>query len=284
VSGARLVGATALVMLAFALNSVLNRVAVSTGAASPEIFALLRVLAGAGVLALLVRGRIGGPRSHGVGALTLTAYLVGFSLAYRSLDAGLGALILFGGVQVTMFAGALWRREAIPPARWAGAGVALAGLALLLAPVGPVPVDPLGAALMTVAALGWGLYSLAGQGAADPLRQTAGNFAWAIPLVAAAGLATGLGPAPTATGVLLAAVSGALTSGLGYAAWYAVLPALGATRAAVAQLSVPLIAVLLGVLLLSEAVTWRLAAAGLLITGGIALSLAPQRRIGSSGS
>ena len=276
---------TALVMVAFALNSILNRLAVASSAATPEAFALVRVAAGAAVLWALAGRRVGGPARHWAGAATLTLYLVGFSLAYARLDAGLGAMILFGGVQITMFAGALWRGQPVPPRRWAGAAIALVGLGVLLAPTGPAQVSGLGAALMGAAALGWGLYSLIGQGSADPTADTAGNFLWAVPLVALAGVATGFGGAvPTAAGVALAVVSGAATSGLGYALWYAVLPGLRATRGAVAQLSVPLIAVALGALALGEPVTWRLVLAAVLITGGVGLSLLPQRRIGSNGS
>ena len=152
--------------------------------------------------------------------LGLSAYLIGFSLAYRGLDAGTGALVLFGMVQVTMFAGALVSREAVPARRWAGAGLALGGLALIAAP-GAVPPGPLG--LMALAGVGWGIYSLAGRGAGDPLAATAWNFVLAVPVVLPLGLAAGF-EVPDATGVWLAVVSGAVTSGLGYALWYTVLP------------------------------------------------------------
>jgi drug/metabolite transporter (DMT)-like permease len=204
--------------------------------------------------------------------------MLGFSFAYLTLDAGLGALILFAGVQVTMFAGAALGGEPIPPRRWAGAGVAFAGLAWLLWPQGAGAPDPAGAALMAAAALGWGVYSLAGRGTADPLAATAANFVVALPaaLVALA-LAADFGDA-TATGVGAALVSGAVTSGLGYALWYGVLPRLGASRAAVAQLTVPVIAIAGGVMFLGEAPTLRMLLAGAVVLGGVALSLAPARR------
>jgi drug/metabolite transporter (DMT)-like permease len=207
------------------------------------------------------------------GVLGLSAYLVGFSLAYRGLDAGTGALVLFGTVQVTMFAGALVSREAVPGRRWLGAGLALVGLALIAAP-GEAEWVPL--ALMAVAGVGWGFYSLAGRGATDPLAATAWNFLLSVPLVLPIGLLAGVAR-PDSLGVMLAIVSGAVTSGLGYALWYAVLPRLGAARAAVAQLTVPVIAALGGMVLLAEMPGLRFWLATVLVLGGVALASLPYR-------
>jgi drug/metabolite transporter (DMT)-like permease len=270
----RLLALTALVMVAFAANSLLNRAAVGSGSITPMGFALVRVIAGALVLAALARARPG--RAALVPALWLTLYLVGFSLAYLALDAGVGALILFAGVQVTMLAGALASGEAVPKRRLAGGGVALAGLAALLWPgSGAVPgVAP--ALWMALAALGWGLYSLAGRGASAPLRATAANFLLAVPMVGLAALPFGF--QATGAGILLAVIAGAITSGLGYALWYAVLPGLGATRAAVAQLTVPVIAVAGGALFLGERLTPAATLAGAVVLLGVALAVWPGRR------
>jgi drug/metabolite transporter (DMT)-like permease len=270
---------TALTMLAFAANSVLNRWAVGPGHIGAVEFATLRLLAGAVALALLVawqRRGLAWPGRRGrlAGVLGLSAYLVGFSLAYRGLDAGAGALVLFGMVQVTMFAGALVSREVVPGRRWAGAVLALGGLALIAAP-GAGGLSPLPLGLMALAGLGWGVYSLAGRGATDPLAATAWNFVLAVPVVLPLGLALGL-ERPTALGVWLAVLSGAVTSGLGYALWYAVLPRLGAARAAVAQLSVPVLAALGGAALLAEAPGLRFWLASLLVLGGVALASLAQ--------
>jgi drug/metabolite transporter (DMT)-like permease len=208
-----------------------------------------------------------------VGTLGLSAYLIGFSLAYRGLDAGTGALVLFGTVQVTMFAGAIISREVVPGRRWLGAGLALGGLALIAAP-GATPLAPL--VLMAVAGVGWGLYSLAGRNLADPLAATAWNFLLSVPLVLPLGLLAGVAR-PDAVGVMLAVVSGAVTSGLGYALWYAILPGLGAARAAVAQLTVPVIAALGGAVLLAEVPGLWFWLATVLVLGGVALASLPYR-------
>lgn len=265
---------TAVIMAAFAANSILNRMAVGAGLIEPLPFALIRVIAGALVLAVLARAVPG--RANLLPALWLSLYLVGFSWAYLALDAGIGALILFALVQVTMLAGAALSGEALPMRRLAGACLALAGLALLLLPAtGAVPA--LAPALaMALAAVGWGLYSLAGRGARAPLRATAANFALAVPMVALATLPFGWG-APQAGGVALAVAGGAVTSGLGYALWYRVLPDLGAGRAAVAQLTVPVIALMGGVALLGEGLSMGAALAAGVVLAGVALAVWPRR-------
>jgi len=274
----RLLALTALVMTAFAANSLLNRAALAEGLIEPMPFALIRVIAGALVLALLLRERPRLGRAQWGAAAALTAYLVGFSLAYVVLDAGIGALILFGLVQVTMLIGAVAGGERPAPRRWAGAALALAGLAALFLPgVDAVP-DAGAAALMALAALGWGLYSLAGRSAARPLAATATNFLLATPMVALLALPGLTATIPSPAGVMLAVISGAVTSGLGYALWYAVLPALGAARAAVAQLSVPVIALIGGVLLLGETLTLAAVGASAVILAGVALATLPSRR------
>ncbi|MBA4350948.1 MAG: EamA family transporter [Rhodobacter sp.] len=266
---------TALVMLAFAANSVLNRMAVAGGDIGAVEFAVIRLAAGAAVLLALVlwRGRgLRGATLAGVAGLLI--YLFGFSLAYGRLDAGTGALVLFGVVQVTMFAGALMAGEGVPARRWVGAGLALGGLAVLVAPAGG---GWAGFAAMAAAGVGWGLYSLAGRGARDALGATAGNFALALVPGVMLGLLIGVDVgAASLWGVGLAVLSGAVTSGLGYALWYAVLPTLGAGRAAVAQLTVPLIAAAGGAALIGEAVGWRFALASVLVLGGVAWASLPK--------
>jgi drug/metabolite transporter (DMT)-like permease len=272
----RLAFLTALTMLAFAANSLLNRLALEGGAAGPASFALIRLVAGAAVLGALVIGRGDGwpglrASMSGRGAAALAVYVLGFSFAYVSLNAGVGALILFGGVQVTMFAGALVSREVVPPWRWAGAAISLAGLGWLMWPAGGAAPDLAGAGLMAAAALGWGLYSLIGRGARDPAAATAANFMLAVPAGVVAWL---LFPDRIGvTGAVLAVISGGVTSGLGYALWYRLLPELGASRAAVAQLSVPVIALAGGVIMLGEAVSLRIVLASALVLGGVGLSL-----------
>jgi len=274
-----------LVLLAFAGNSVLTRAGVGGGQMGAMPFAALRLASGAGALALMVLWRDGRFAFGGVGrlngVLSLILYLIGFSAAYVSLDSGVGALILFGGVQVVMFTGALIARETVPPARWLGAALALGGLAWLLWPAGTAAPSLWHAALMAAAALGWGLYSLIGRQSGDPLAATAANFVLATPPIVAVML---LWPSETtsapitAAGVALAIASGVVASGLGYALWYTVLPRLAAASAALLQLTVPVLAALGGMVFLAEPLTARFVIAALLVLGGVALGVLGARR------
>ncbi len=277
---------TTLTMIAFAANSLLNRAALVEGEAGAAAFAALRLLSGSVILVILVSARSGLPRLRSgkrvLAAGSLAIYMLGFSFAYVALDAGIGALILFGMVQLTMFGGAILLGERPVMSRWFGAVLALGGLAWLVWP-GTSTAPSTGAVVLMIAAgLGWGLYSLVGRGATDPLGETAANFLCATPFAVLVWLVWPDGV--TARGVVLAIVSGAITSGLGYALWYSILPRLDASAAALAQLTVPVIAVAGGVVLLSEPLTLRLLLASAVILGGVAFGILGQRRIGSKAS
>jgi drug/metabolite transporter (DMT)-like permease len=269
----------ALALVAFAANSVLCRVALHQGAIDPATFTSIRVVSGAAALLLVMsctRRDIGGWTVPGGTTLLTPAilflYAVPFSFAYTRLSAGTGALILFGAVQVTMLGSAAWSGERLRSTQWVGVLVALAGLVVLVLP-GLTAPPPWAAALMAIAGLFWGLYTLRGRGVANPLVHTTRNFVWAVPLVLVVSALTLRQFHASRRGVLLAIVSGAVTSGLGYVAWYSAVGRLTATRAAVLQLSVPVLAAAGGVIILMEPVSLRLAASAILVLGGIALTL-----------
>ncbi len=269
---------TALAMAAFAANSLLCRVALRDGHVDPASFGVIRVTAGALVLAVALRLRSRPAATPDWrAAVMLFAYVAAFSFAYLTLSAGTGALILFGAVQLTMFAVGLAGGERFAPAGWAGLALAAAGLVVLVLP--GVAAPPLaGAALMAVAGAAWGAYSLRGRGVPDPLAATASNFLRALPLALLLGVAFGARAHADAAGIALAIASGALTSGLGYVIWYAALRGLSALQAASVQLSVPVIAACGGTLWLDEPFTPRLAVAVVAILGGIALVLTDRAR------
>ena len=277
-TGPRLLLLTTCALLAFAGNSLLCRLALQQSGIDPASFTTLRLGSGAAMLWLLVRLR-GGGRSLGGGwpaALALFLYAAGFSYAYLSLPTGTGALILFGAVQASMIGYGLWRGERLGRQQLWGLTLAGAGLVGLLLPGASAPSLP-GSLLMLTAGVAWGCYSLLGQGSAQPLRDTAGNFLRTLPLAGLLSSLTLSGATLDSAGVAFALTSGALASGLGYALWYGVLPALAATTAATVQLSVPLLAALGGVVLLAEPITLRLALAAAAILGGIALVIGPRQ-------
>lgn len=269
-----------IVLIAFAANSVLSRLGLADGETGAASFAAIRLVSGAVMLAVLASLRSAAwPRiepRHALSGAMLSVYAIGFSYAYLTLGSGVGALILFGGVQITMFTLAAWRGDTIARASWVGAGVAFAGLATLVWPGRAAAPDLFGAALMLVAAIGWGIYTLLGQGARDPLESTALAFGLSVPVICAVWLV--LPDTASRSGTVYAILSGAVTSGLGYALWYRILPTLSAATAAVSQLTVPVIAAGGGALLLHEPLTPRFAAATALVLGGVALTVLAQNR------
>ena len=274
------VALTAAAMVAFAANSLLCRLALQHQGIDPASFGSIRLVSGALTLALVVRFRAKPPspaRVDWLAAAMLFAYVAFFSFAYLSLPAGTGALILFGAVQLTMLGAGLGSGERFGPLAWLGFVLAAGGLVYLVLP-GVAAPPLLGAVLMAVAGVAWGVYSLRGRGVVDPLAATSRNFMRAVPMALALSLIFVARAHADATGIALAVASGALTSGLGYVIWYAALARLSAMQAATVQLSVPLLAAIGGVLLLSEAITPRLAAASVPILGGIAIVLSQKSR------
>ena len=274
---------TALTLSFFAANSLLARFALRAGQIDAGSFTAVRIVAGAAALLLLTsfgREGIGAARRHGSlrAAFALFSYAAAFSFAYLSLDAGTGALVLFASVQMTMLGIGIARGEPPRPAEWTGLVVALGGLVYLVSP-GLAAPSPTGVFLMAVAGAAWGCYSVAAKGVSSPVAATAGNFTRAIPPAAGVVVVVcAIGrPHATWSGIGLAAVSGAITSGLGYALWYLVVKDLRTSLAAIVQLAVPVLASAAGVILLGEQLKWRMVVASAAILGGVALALAAKR-------
>jgi drug/metabolite transporter (DMT)-like permease len=271
----RTIWLTFIAMMAFAANSLLCRAALGEGLIDAASFTTIRAVSGAVTLLLIVlpnwRTKQTTPASWR-SALMLFIYMAFFSFAYLSLSAGTGALLLFGAVQLTMFTAALRGGEPFSILSWCGRVLAVVGIIYLVLP-GVTAPDPLGAALMVIAGIAWGLYSLTGKGVGNPLQATANNFLLAVPLAILVSVFFIGQLQISVRGLLLALVSGSVTSGLGYAIWFAALKGLKATRAATVQLSVPAIAAAGGVLVLAEPITLRLVLASAATLGGIAIVL-----------
>lgn len=275
---------TILTMFAFAANSLLTRMAIQGGHIDPSGFAIIRVIAGAIVLGMIMSVRGGGlpllRRNRLPGAISLTIYMIGFSLAYLTLDAGLGALILFGVVQITMFAHGAVTGSSPTQRQLTGAAIAFVGLVIALWPGPGGASDPVGATLMVLAGLGWAAYTIIGRGSSDPLGATSANFLLCVPLVLILLVGTGLNF--SAVGIALGVLCGGLTSAMGYALWYTVLPKIDSATAAIVQLSVPIIAILGGAVLLGEAIGLLVILSAALVVGGIGWAVSarslPTRR------
>jgi drug/metabolite transporter (DMT)-like permease len=268
---------TLLAMFAFAANSILCRIALGNELIDAATFTSIRLASGAITLAMILYlknasyFRSMSIRTFNVkSSLALYMYAICFSIAYIEISTGTGALILFGTVQLTMILFGIVNGEKSSLLVWAGVTLACGGLVYLMLPGIDAP-SPLSAILMTISGLAWAVYSLRGKNSADPVADTTWNFLGTLPFVAITSLAFVSSAAMTTNGILLAIGSGVIASGIGYVIWYAALPALSWTTAAIVQLSVPTIAAFGGVLFMSELITARLLLASVATLGGIAI-------------
>jgi drug/metabolite transporter (DMT)-like permease len=273
---------TVLALIAFAANSVLCRLALGESAIDPASYTAIRLVTGAVTLWIIA----GLHRTHSFGesggswisAAMLFLYAVTFSFAYTSLSAGTGALILFAAVQITMIAVGLYIGERPELSEWFGLFIAIAGLIYLVSP-GITAPSTAGSILMATAGIAWGVYSLRGRRANDPVGATTANFLRTVPFAVGIGLAWLPTLTITPMGFLWAALSGSITSAVGYVIWYAALRGLTATRAAIVQLAVPVLAAVGGIAVLSEAISVRLVISAVVILGGVGLSLSRHKSV-----
>jgi len=275
---------TLLALFAFASNSLLTRLALGSHQIDAATFTAIRLVSGAVTLAVLVRAREGTvkpQRGRGaisaIGPLALFAYAVPFSFAYLRIGTAVGALVLFGVVQLTMIGYAIFRGERPTAFAWLGLVLALGGLAILTTP-STIRPDWLGLGLMSLAGIAWGAYSLIGRKAVDPIASNAQSFIWSSLPALFLLIILRHSVTTSSRGIALAVISGAVTSGLGYAVWYRALPRLSVLQAAVAQLSVPVIAAMGAVTLLHEKLSVRLVISGIAVLGGVGIVLAARAR------
>jgi drug/metabolite transporter (DMT)-like permease len=296
----QLIAGTILAMLAFAGNSVLCRMALERGTIDPATFTSVRLISGAIILSILVlsisklsESKTADLKHHSssndratfftrlsrllslkqsswLGGLALFAYAAGFSFSYISLPTGTGALILFATVQITMITFALFQGSRFGIAQWCGFAIALVGLVYLFLPgISAPPI--VGALLMVLAGIAWGVYSIMGKKVLNPSQSTTENFIRASLITLLLSFIFLDDISMSREGLLLAIASGGITSGLGYAIWYAVLPYLKSATSASVQLTAPVIATIGGVVFLGEDINVRLVLASAAILGGVAM-------------
>jgi drug/metabolite transporter (DMT)-like permease len=270
----KIIAATTVALLAFAANSVLCRLALGENAIDPSSFTIIRLLSGIIILmALMQLTRKPNDitlKSKGswLAASMLFIYAVAFSFGYTSLDTGTGALILFGAVQITMIMASIISGNKLHVSEWLGLVMAFSGFVYLIIPNLETP-SLMGFILMVLSGMAWGFYTLAGRTSQNPLSDTAYNFLRTTPFVLVL-IVFGLNDVHiTFIGVLLAVLSGAIASGIGYFVWYIALRGLSVTQAGVVQLFVPIIAATGGVVFTNELITVRLIESSALVLGGI---------------
>lgn len=276
---------TGLALVAFAANSVLCRLALGNEAIDAASFTIVRLLSGSIVLLMIMtatrRTAAHATKGSWSAGFMLFLYASTFSYAYVSLDTATGALILFASVQITMILLSLATGTRLHVSEWSGVAIAFSGFVYLILP-GVTAPSAIGFALMTVAGIAWGIYTLKGRDSQNPLMDTAYNFLRTTPLLLLMAILTLGGSNYSVEGILLAAVSGGITSGIGYTIWYIALAGLSSTQAAVLQLSVPVIAALGGVIFVSEALSLRLVIAGTVVLGGILVVVLGRSHLASA--
>lgn len=274
---------TILALFAFAGNSVLCRLALINGSIDPLGFTAIRLASGALILFVLIG--LSKPTDHSglvketgswLAAAALFFYAILFSYAYVSTDTATGALILFGSVQIAMILFSFVKGQPLSAAEWCGMLLALIGFAYLVYPELSKP-SLSGFLMMVLSGLAWAVYTVLGQGAQSALRVTAYNFLRTIPMVVLLLVMLFGELAISSQGVYFAIASGALTSGLGYAVWYAALKGLTTIQAAVSMVSVPVIAAIGGLIFAGELITLRLAVASVIVLGGILVVILAAR-------
>ncbi len=270
---------TILALIAFAANSLLCRMALVEGHIDAWNFTIIRLLGGALCLALIMlvhdlkssanNSDVVQDKGSWLSSISLVIYALCFSLAYVELDTGTGALILFSAVQLTMIGWGIYKKERLSALQWLAFIVAIAGFIYLMLPSAAIPAL-FGAIIMAISGVAWGIYSIRGQSCISPLRATGFNFIRsliAIPILLILGL--NYIHDITFTGIVLASISGAITSGIGYSIWYMAMPLLKSTQAAVVQFCVPVLAAIAGVVFLSEPLTLRFIIASAIILGAV---------------
>lgn len=268
---------TSLTMVAFAANSLLTRAAFQTTAIDASSFTAIRVVSGALTLTAIVsmQGvKLVADRVGAWSAILLFTYAAAFSFAYRDISTGTGALVLFASAQLSMLGYGLYKGERVSVG---GMVVALAGLTGFLAPTVSAPTFT-AAALMVLAGLAWGGFSLLGRSSGSPVASTAASFLWASPLALVLVMTQHAQLQVDWKGAAYALLSGSLTSAIGYAAWYWVRVRMTATSAGAVQLSVPIVSAVLGIFLLGETMTLASAISGLVTLFGVAWVTLRARR------
>lgn len=274
---------TLIALIAFAANSLFCRMALAGGHIDAWSFNIIRLSSAAVCLSMImathayylkhrqlrhrhsVNKEIWNEKGNWLSSISLVIYALCFSIAYVELETGTGALILFSAVQLTMIGWGIYKQERLSHVQWMAFIVAIAGFVYLMLPSAAMP-SLLAAMLMAISGMAWGIYSIRGKTCLSPLRATGFNFIrslLAIPILLVNGLIYQNimqvqlihVDSISMEGIWLACASGAVASGLGYSIWYMAMPLLKNTQAAVVQLCVPVLAAILGMIILSEPIT-----------------------------
>lgn len=266
--------------LFLASNSVLCKLAFVDNAIDPASFTALRLIGGAVILLMLIAFQTPfkiKPTKNPLAGLMLFLYAIAFSYSYVHIDTGVGALILFGAVQMTMLGYAVFKKHALNGSTLFGALIAFIGLWVLVFPTQSYAISLWGAFLMALAGVAWAVYCIIGKNICAPLHTTYSNFLYASILVVLFLFVTNDTHYFTPKAIGLALISGALTSGIGYVLWYYVVQKIQTSTASIIQLFIPVLSTIGGVIFLNEHLSFQLILATITILSGIAISMRKKK-------
>lgn len=269
---------TILSLLFLALNSILCKVALVNNYIDAYSFTFYRLFFGALTLVFLLYYKNKkftiSLTTNWITSFMLFLYAICFSYSYIILDAGFGTLLLFGVVQVIMLVSSIFYKEKINLQKILGMIIAFIGLAYLLYPKASFELSYFHVFLMILSGIAWAFYSILGKKSTNALFNTMDNFVKATFFAIIFYFIFNLNDLYfSLNGILLAFISGSLTSAIGYVIWYKVLPQIQIITASVIQLSVPLISIILSVVFLNELLTIDLLVSTFIISLGILITI-----------
>lgn len=268
----------ALSLLFLASNSIFCKLALVNNYIDAYSFTLLRLLFGAITLVLIyfykTKKIYFSKKINWLSSFMLFSYAICFSYSFMNIDAGMGTLLLFTVVQIVMVLFSLFQKEKITVQKFFGVILALFGLAYLLYPKDSFEISLFHAFLMIIAGVSWAIYTILGKKSSDSLYNTMDNFVKSlIFIVIFYILFLPENMFITNKGLLLAFISGSITSAIGYVLWYEVLPKMQFITAGIIQLFAPIISIVISIIFLNESLTMTLFLSATMIFIGIILTI-----------
>ena len=264
-------------LLFLSANSILCRMAISTQNIDAFSFTFLRIFSGTILLLIIYfyknKTLNFDMKKNWLSSFMLFLYAICFSYSYVNMFAGIGTLILFAVVQLSMILIAIFYKESFSINKILGIIVAFAGLVYLLYPKEDFSISFFHAFLMIISGIAWAIYTVIGKSSTNALLNTTDNFFKASIFVVLFTIFFIDSLKLDFYTSILAISSGAITSALGYLIWYEILPKMQIITASVLQLIVPVLAIFLSVIILDEVLSFELLISTFVILFGIFIAL-----------
>lgn len=272
---------TFLALFSLSSNPVLCRMAMITKEIDAVSFTFFRILSGAIFLLLIYfykkKSFDLNLKSNYLAPFMLFLYAITFSFSYQNMQAGVGTLILFAVVQLTMIFMAFRHKESLNFRKIVGICLAFGGLFYLLYPKNDFSLSLFHTFLMVISGIAWAFYTLLGKKSTNAFYSTKDNF-FKASLMALVFMAFYYNHLIFDSYTLfLAVISGVVTSALGYIIWYMVLPKMDIITAGVLQLLSPVLAIILGIIALNEKLSFELIVSTVVILFGIFVVIYKKR-------